>query len=195
MDAYKTEVYKKHTIKIIQDPEPCDPRGNDNLGTMVCFHGKYDLGDKHEYTRDLDGFRQWLKANERSIVQLPLYLYDHSGITMNTTGFSCPWDSGQVGLIYGEKSKLCEEMGWAVLTKARLKKAEEILKAEVSEYDQYLTGDVYGFEVVNESGEIQESCWGFFGDEGIEEALNQAQSCVDADVAKVGEQQELALHA
>ena len=28
------------------------------------------------------------------MVILPLYLYDHSGITMNTTGFSCPWDSG-----------------------------------------------------------------------------------------------------
>ena len=30
------------------------------------------------------------------MVILPLYLYDHSGITMNTCGFSCPWDSGQV---------------------------------------------------------------------------------------------------
>ena len=34
------------------------------------------------------------------MVILPLYLYDHSGITMNTCGFSCPWDSGQVGWIY-----------------------------------------------------------------------------------------------
>ena len=33
-------------------------------------------------------------------VFLPLYLFDHSGITMNTSGFSCPWDSGQVGWIF-----------------------------------------------------------------------------------------------
>ena len=32
-----------------------------------------------------------------NVVILPLYLHDHSGLTMNTSGFHCPWDSGQVG--------------------------------------------------------------------------------------------------
>ena len=40
------------------------------------------------------------------MVILPLYLYDHSGITMNTCGFSCPWDSGQVGWIYADKAMI-----------------------------------------------------------------------------------------
>ncbi len=39
------------------------------------------------------------RAGKRTVI-LPLDLYDHSGITMNTTGFHCPWDSGQVGYIY-----------------------------------------------------------------------------------------------
>ena len=28
---------------------------------------------------------------EDNVVCLPLYLYDHGGITMNTTGFACSW--------------------------------------------------------------------------------------------------------
>ena len=45
-------------------------------------------------------------------ILLPLYLYDHSGITMNTTGFSCSWDSGQVGFIYASKARFKEETGY-----------------------------------------------------------------------------------
>lgn len=43
------------------------------------------------------------------MVILPLYLYDHSGITMNTCGFSCPWDSGQVGWIYYRMFRIAAE--------------------------------------------------------------------------------------
>ena len=44
-------------------------------------------------------------------VLLPLYLYDHSGITMNTGGFSCPWDSGQVGWIFADGNAIRREYG------------------------------------------------------------------------------------
>ena len=39
----------------------------------------------------------WMKEN---LVYLPVYLYDHSGLVLQTTPFSCPWDSGHVGIIY-----------------------------------------------------------------------------------------------
>lgn len=81
----------------------------------------------------------------KHIIELPLYLYDHSGITMSTTGFSCHWDSGQVGFIYAEKSKIRQEYGWKRLTQARVERIEKLLNGEVETYDQYLTNDVYAF--------------------------------------------------
>lgn len=42
---------------------------------------------------------------------LPVYMYDHSGLTINTTGFSCPWDSGLLGWIYASHDKIKEEFG------------------------------------------------------------------------------------
>jgi len=41
------ETYRDHTIKIIHDPDPESPRDYDNLGTMICWHRRYNFGDKH----------------------------------------------------------------------------------------------------------------------------------------------------
>ena len=43
------ETYKDHDIKIETDDDPQDPREWDNLGTMVCFHSRYTLGDAHDH--------------------------------------------------------------------------------------------------------------------------------------------------
>ena len=66
---------------------------------------------------------------------LPLYLYDHSGITMNTTGFSCPWDSGQVGWIYADKRRIEAEYG--KVTPETVEKARQVLEGEVKSYDYF----------------------------------------------------------
>lgn len=98
-----------------------------------------------------------------SVVILPLYLYDHSGITMNTTGFHCPWDSGQVGWIYADRDKILSEFGGNKLTPELRDKAENLLRGEVSYYDHYIRGECYGFQLYREDEEI-DSCWGFIGD-------------------------------
>lgn len=98
---------------------------------------------------------------EDLVVILPLYLYDHSGITMNTTGFSCRWDSGQVGWIYATKDEIRKEYG--KLTEDTIDAARRLLVAEVSEYDSYISGQCYGFRLYEDGKEI-DSCWGFLGD-------------------------------
>jgi len=119
------------------------------------------------------------KILDKHLIILPLYLYDHSGITMSTGPFSCPWDSGQVGFIYVEKKKVKEEWGWKRLTPDRIKKIERFLKAEVEVYDQYLRGDVYGFECEYkypfslEHEDFFDSCWGFYGSDWDENGLRE----------------------
>ena len=66
---------------------------------------------------------------------------------MSTGRFSCPWDSGQVGFIYVSREKVRKEYGWKVITKEREERIYEILRGEVEVYDQYLTGQVYGYIV------------------------------------------------
>ncbi len=315
----------KYRLQIQQDEGYENPREWDNLGTMICFHSRYNLGDKHDYSEprdmlidllenvfenddsELESFAEkkfedhfvhqdedgdWYVTDdhvsynaysgeyydnkyeaieeleslkddfiggewqdimdnedmmdivEKYYVILPLYLYDHSGITMNTSGFHCNWDSGQVGWIYASKKTFIDETGYTqdelfntdknripktkelvklkgyddsyghygfgkvifinkdIITvdydfhkieSARSKdnivtvnvsdivevksdSAKEMLRNEVELYDQYLTGEVYGFIIEkyesceccgNGEWEHVDSCWGFYGNESI----------------------------
>jgi hypothetical protein len=126
-----------------------NPREYDNLGSMVCYHRRYNLGDKDEYLPghykpNSGNFWGWTDLGKYFhevhdlAVCLPIYMYDHSGISVSTKPFSCPWDSGRIGFIFVSKAKLRKEYGVKRITKSLLEKAEAILKAEVEEYNQYL---------------------------------------------------------
>ena len=189
--------YKGYTIKVEQDTLDFNPRTNfDPMGTMVCFHSRHNLGDEHDLKHsdftNWDMVKGYLEKHNDIAVILPLYLYDHSGITMNTTGFSCRWDSGQVGFIYITKKQVREEYGRC--TKKNLKKAEKYLIGEVKEYDDFITGNVWYYEI-EKDGEHVDSCGGFIGDK--EYCETEAKSIVDNLVAedekKHGVQMELEL--
>jgi hypothetical protein len=244
MDAVEKIEYKGYAIEIIQDEDGLNPRSEwDNLATMICFHNRYTLGDKHdyrspgemmrslaieadpylqdriEYWEDGKGWAQLQnhypnrcgeivdeKINEmiqstieKHYITLPLYLYDHSGITMSTSPFSCPWDSGQVGIIYISKAKALVEYGWKRLTKSNRAKIISYLVSEVEVYDQYLTGDCYGYHVhkLDEDGEIEDesdildSCWGFFGHDWEENGLfEHAKPAIDYHIKQMAEAEE-----
>ena len=127
-----------------------NPRSWDNLGKMVCFHRRYDLGDKHDYNHnDYNGWEEMKNAiikEEDVCVILPLYLYDHSGITMSSSPFSCRWDSGQVGWYFVSKKKVREGYGVKKITQSLIDKVTEVLESEVKTYDMYLTGELYAEE-------------------------------------------------
>ena len=114
--------------------------------------------------------RRLSKERERVLAEhfviKPLYLYDHSGITISTGSFSCPWDSGQVGFIYVPLKRMHEEWNSKFPDGHTAQSwADKILEGEVAEYDAYLTGDVVGVIAEDEEGEEIDSCWGFFPDE------------------------------
>lgn len=177
------ETYERNglTVTINTDDDPANPRSEwDNVGKMVCSHRSYTLGDEQFYSDDYDGWedlRQHLIDDEDAAIILPLALYDHSGITMYIPGDGSyhqheAWDSGLVGFIYCTQEQIDKE--WD----GDKEKAENYLRGEVKTYDQYLTGDVYGYTITNpKDGEEIESCWGFYGLDDVRgEANDEADS-------------------
>jgi len=166
----QTIEYKDHTIVIEQDDHPINPREEDaNLGRMLCRHTKYQLGDEH--MADREEVLDILEGRRKDVVALPLYLYDHGNITMNTTGFSCPWDSGMVGCIYTTYEKIRSWFGVKRVTKNLIEKVRGILRSEVEIYDKYISGDVYAY-VIKKGDDVVESCGGFSGDDALKDARN-----------------------
>lgn len=175
-DPIHSEEYKGYTIDIeVDEYADMNPREEcDNLGYMICFHDRYNLGDDHnlsiEEAKEIE--------NSEDVVCLPLYLYDHSGLTMNTTGFHCPWDSGQVGIIYVTKDEIREEFGRQRLSKDIIEKVKNILVSEVKEYDYFLRGECYTF-ITSIDGDVVDSCGGYLGHENIPEIVKDAKLWID----------------
>ena len=65
------------------------------------------------------------------------------------------------------------------ITKKLEERVKNDLRNEVKVYDDYLTGNVYGF-YIKKDDEIMESCFGFYGDDGLQEARRQAMVTIDA---------------
>jgi len=177
------ETYEKNglNISIYQDNDSESPREWDNLGTMVCFHKRYNLGDKHDYKQK--DFNYWSLLEKRimedhhPIVCLPIYLFDHSGLSLNydSSRFeacdSDRWDWGQVGFIFTTQEKIKERFADVEREKSQI---EDILKAEILTYSQFLSGEVYGYIVTDQDGEEVDSCWGFYGMESVKEMADEA---------------------
>jgi hypothetical protein len=176
-------------VEIFPDTEPLNPREDGgSYGIMACVHKKYNLSDEGaEIT--IGDFTSWKEVKDYlikecgAVVILPLWLYDHGGISISTQAFygraqHAHWDSGPVGFIYATRESIEFGQEWKYLTKERRAKVEEYLRSEINIYDQYLTGDVYGYRI-SVDGEIIDSCYGFFGEELVkEEAIISAKRCV-----------------
>jgi hypothetical protein len=181
-------------LKVLHDSSADSPREWDNLGTMVCFHNRYDLGDNHNYNSD--DYNNWeemkkaIEKEENTAVILPLYLYDHSGISISTGAFSCRWDSGQIGFIFISKEKALQEFGGKIVTAKLKERLVGILEGEVETYDQYVRGEVYGFQIVDEDDNHIDSGYGFYG---TDFATNGMLDYIDHTLLGVAEGEVVAL--
>ena len=149
-------------VEIWQDGDMESPREWNNLTKMFCFHRNYNIGDNHSYDfADFDGwdeFREQLEEDYDIATIKPVYMYDHSGITISTSPFSCGWDSGQVGWVFITKDDAEKELKGGVM------EAEGVLEAEFATYRDYVEGNAFGFTISNDDG-LLDSCGGFLGND------------------------------
>lgn len=163
-------------LRVEQEEYPDDPRTWDNIGTMICSHGNYKLGDEQvegklaqmrkiakdidilpyilgldeEYLNDADKLEEFVMAKKEAVV-IRLFLYEHSGITMHMYQPTCRWDSMHTGYIYVSQERIIKEYGND--DEESIEKARSALEAEVKVYAQYLEGDIYEFKIIK-----QETC-------------------------------------
>ena len=151
--------------EIVQDESPANPRKEwDNLGRIVCWNRRYDLGDEMPKMEPAE----WLVENWSDIaVILPIFMYDHSGIALSTTGSEYPfndwWDAGQVGYAYATHDAVMKEFNRKRMSKKLLAQVQRILKSEVETYAAYVSGEVYGYVIYDDNDNEVDSCWGFYG--------------------------------
>jgi len=168
-----------YIVTVKYDDSPENPREWYNMGKMVCFDKRYSLGDKHYYNpNDYNSFEELKKdilKNEKVGVILPLYLYEHGGVCVKTSPFSCSFDSRQIGFIFSTREEILKNFRGKILTEKLKTSVEKCLQKEVEVYSQYLNGEIYGYEITK-NGKYFDSTYGYYDKD---ECLNDGISMIN----------------
>ncbi len=159
------ETTETHRVLLVPDTDTQNPRRDwDHVGVLMAKHRRYDLGDHTDAAEEVSRFSDWMQeVSDQPLIEslvkhivrtygskaiLPVYLLDHSGLSVSCgenlvraddlniqarTG----WDSGLLGFIFDTLDN-----GWDTT-----EQAVEGLRSEITELDQYLTDDVYGYVI------------------------------------------------
>lgn len=187
-----TEEVHGYTIAIHRDEDASSPQENDDTGLfLVGYHRDFSV-DSDIVTKDdcivLFSNPKERDAEERARVKeiekqyhvLGLEAYIHSGVCLalsNEGGFpDRQWDVSQLGAVFISKKEA-----------RTAKRAREMALGLIEEWNNYLSGNVYGFTITKKNPcktcghveeDIVESCWGFYGDIKESGILEEARASI-----------------
>lgn len=153
-------------LSIEHDDSPVSPRIWSNLGYFITVDRNYhspDRDDTIEYivkstsevADNAEDHMKRIKAefkeqlDEKVLAIYPINKYEHSGVVYRL-GEAHGWDYSNNGF-YIVTDKTAKELG----TKA--KDYEKVIKQELEVYNKYTNGEVYGFILYGDNGEIEDS--------------------------------------
>ena len=165
----KDDEGNEYKLTVEYDDGAMNPREWDNLCTMVCWHNRYSIGDKHNYDNsdellesllcEVCGFdiadiemlptidKYMLVCESDKLIIKNVNIYDHGGITVSTSNgypYNDRWDGGRVGFVYVTKETILKEIANANEVNWTAV-ANEVIENEMETYDQYVRGEVYWF--------------------------------------------------
>jgi hypothetical protein len=198
MTPENTIEYRGFKIEIHRDDTGGDVSESLGGGNLLLFawHRRYRFGERPPEwaTEAMDEGRlhEAILAEYPEATILPVYMYEHSGIALSTGSFSCPWDSGQLGVIFTTEAMTSRwdepTKAWvpAITPEDKRLGAERLLKAIVGEMDDRVQGNVWGFVVRTPEGDLLDdgSCWGYVGDDRDDGLVSAAREAIDYEIAR-----------
>lgn len=137
-----------------------NPLDCDRLGTIITTNNRYWVGD--EIRDNYDDADEYLKdIVENGGIVLPIMAYIHSGIRLWIDEAKQPvstFDSGCIGYIYldGEDVKQqCEKYN------RTFEDIKRTLINEINEFDDYFVWGAFYFNLIDQDGDVIDSCGGF----------------------------------
>jgi hypothetical protein len=152
------------------------------------------------------GIVEYLQREHGARVILPLFLYDHSGISMSVgSRMKAPaderkldprghnpfdtaaWDTSSVGVIFdtAETRKVCGCEDWSD------DRIEKSLRLEVEVYDEYLRGNIFGYSVIaaveDDEGVLRDVETGEETDLRSAETLDSCGGMIDTEIHRPDE--------
>ncbi len=175
-----TRVTQEPKLKIWNDEAPESPRVWSNLGYFITSDSNYHSPDENKQLEDIisntadyvSDQEEHMEAIKRQVQELmdekvlaiyPVVKYEHGNVSYSL-GTAHGFDHSNNGfyIITDKSIKECgtEEKLW-----------EENIKGELETYTKWCNGEIYGFTLLDDEGETEDSCGGFYDVEDIREYL------------------------
>ena len=148
---------------------------------------KYEYTIRHSWAEDFSTMEKLeLAAASGKFVWKPISIYDHSGLSIWLGGTSghvdAKWDCSTIGFAYVEECTAEENRIPDDKYKTWQEWANHIMEAEMKVYDNYVSGECYGWTAYDEDENYVDSCGGYLGRDNIEEMFKDAQREIDAEI-------------
>ena len=161
----RTKEDELYFITAQYDDNPVNPHEEYGSIELVTNRNRYFSGDI--VCSDPRNELEARKSIGQEFVALPLYMYAHSGVAISVSPYSDSWDSGQIGYAVCTKENAVEMFG---TDKNWRNNAAKIIRNEIQEYDSYLTGPNYVYELYQydadaDSWEMTDSISGYHSDD------------------------------
>lgn len=164
--------YKGYKINIYPDEDAQRP---DNCGDdemfLVHYHRNCQIENKAVTENEIAEWYRGKKTIEKQYWIWPVAAYIHSGIVLSLgSGRHFPdynWDVSHVGAVLVKRYRGLTE-----------KKARKYAEGLIDEWNDYLSGNVYGYTIEGEDNE-EGGCWGFEGDWETSGIIEEAKAEID----------------
>jgi len=174
--------YKGYAIKVYQD-DSCQSPDEGNDGDEGCFlvHYHRDFEVRRDNLITEEELTKWYNGEkiekEKTHFIFLTYAYIHSGVSLSLDNGSYPftdrWDTSRCGAVLVDKK----------IARTRAK-ALKIAEGLVADWNDYLSGNVWGYVAEDSKGNNVDSCWGFSGDIDKSGMIDEAKNAIDYDYEK-----------
>jgi hypothetical protein len=180
-EPIETIMYRNSEIAIYHDEDAQSPNDwKNDIAFLLHDHRDFSTHpgfmDRHTcqdiYDNCWSEGKKTYYHNKKNYWIIPVFAYIHSGVSLylnhrvamqyEPTGF----DTSFKGFVLVDKTS--PDL-WA------FEDAFKIAESVIKEWNIYLSGEVYGY--ISASG----SCWGFYGDEGKADMIEEAKAEIDYD--------------
>ena len=178
----QTSEATKCRIRVSQDScRECDEVWSQGIGTFATWHRRYNIGN----VQPEESYDEYMSSVPDESVVVEIYMYDHGGLAFSTAPFSCPWDSGRLGVWVVTPDELRAEYGND--TPESRSRAEKFIRGSIETLNDISQGNVWGYEVLDFDGEVCDSCGGFIGDTAKEQMAEYLPENLHNDLERAWE--------
>ena len=167
-------------VDIHQEVEPSSPWEYEESIGFISTHKRFQNRNTEIKASDFSSMEEiesYLK--KQGYIFQKVFCYDHSGVTIKageTNPFHCQWDSFPFGYLILSKAEARSVFLCKRVSKKTLEKAQKLLIGFSETWNSFLIGDIYGWEITDEEGEVVDSCYGYYGYKECEKAGQEALS-------------------